>query len=306
MLNAIDKDLLKAVADLEDLPKGAFNIRKNGKLLSRKVSANIEIETNKDDNGIIVRVAPGTVNESVHIPVILNQAGLHDVVHNTFIIGEKADVTIVAGCGIYCGGEENEGHSGIHEFQIGAKATLRYVEKHISMGAGKGKRIINPTTRVFMGPESYAKMELTQLGGVDSAKRINEAYLKAGSSLLMTERVLTDGKEQAISNNKFVLEEPDSKANMISRSVVRGNSRQELYMELEARAKSFGHIECDAIIMDNGVNITVPALKALHPEAEMTHEASIGKIAEDQLTKLMTLGLTYDEAVNIIIQGFLS
>ena len=306
MLNAIDKKLLKAVADLEDIPKGAFNIRKNGKLLLRKVSANIEIESDKDRDGIIIRVAPGTVNESVHIPVILSQAGLHDMVYNTFIIGENADVTIIAGCGIHCGGKESEGHSGIHEFQIGFKARVRYVEKHVSIGSGKGERILNPTTKVFMAAESHVEMELTQLGGVDHAKRINEAHLEAGSSLLMTERVMTDGVQLATSNNKFVLAGSGSKANMISRSVVKGNSRQELHMELEARAKSFGHIECEAIIMDNGVNITIPALKALHPDAEMTHEASIGKIADDQLIKLMSLGITYDAAVNIIIQGFLS
>ena len=228
------------------------------------------------------------------------------MVYNTFIIGENADVTIIAGCGIHCGGKESEGHSGIHEFQIGFKASVRYVEKHVSMGSGKGERTLNPTTKVFMAAESHAEMELTQLGGVDHAKRVNEAHLEAGSSLLMTERVMTDGVQLATSNNKFVLAGPGSKANMISRSVVKGNSRQELYMELEARAKSFGHIECEAIIMDNGVNITTPVLKALHPDAEMTHEASIGKIADDQLIKLMSLGITYDEAVNIIIQGFLS
>ena len=306
MLNAIDKELLKAVADLDGIPKGAFNIRKNGKLLAREVSANIEIDSNKEVDGIIIRVAPGTVNETVHIPVILSQAGLHDVVYNTFIIGENADVTIVAGCGIHCGGGESEGHSGIHEFQIGRKAKVHYVEKHTSMGSGKGKRILNPTTRVFMETGAHAEMELTQLGGVDEAKRINEAHLGAGSSLLMTERVMTDGDQTASSNNKFILAGSGSKANTISRSVVKGCSRQELHMELEARAKSFGHIECDAIIMDNGVNITTPTLKALHPEAEMTHEASIGKIADDQLMKLMSLGMTYDEAVNIIVQGFLS
>jgi Fe-S cluster assembly scaffold protein SufB len=306
MLDAIDKQVLKAVADLEGIPKGAYNIRKNGKLLGRETSANINIETNEEGTGIVITIKPGTVNESVHIPVILSQAGLHDVVYNTFIIGEGSDVTIVAGCGIHCGSSQAEGHSGIHEFRVGKNASVKYVEKHIALGEGKGKRILNPTTKIFLEENAHAEMELTQLGGVDEAKRFNEAHLGAGSSLLVTERVMTDGDQVAESKNELVLAGDNSKANMISRSVIKGDSKQDFYVNLEARAKSFGHIECDAIIMDNGTNQTIPALKALHPDAELTHEASIGKIANDQLMKLMSLGLTYDEAVNKIIQGFLN
>lgn len=305
MLSAIDKDLLKSVADLEGIPKGAYNIRKNGELLGREVSANIHIETNPEGNGIVIRIAPGTVNESVHIPVILDKAGLHDVVFNTFEVGEGADVTIIAGCGIHCGSSESEGHSGIHEFRIGKNARMRYVEKHVAMGEGEGTRVLNPTTKVFMEEGAYAEMELTQLGGVDEAKRINEGELKAGASLLITERVMTEKKQTAESHNELMLNGADSSATIISRSVVKGDSKQDFYVNLEAHAKCFGHIECDAIIMDNGISMTVPALKALHPDAEMTHEASIGKIANDQLMKLMSLGLTYDEAVSKIIQGFL-
>lgn len=305
MFDVIDKQLLKAVADLEGIPKGAYNIRKNGKLLRREVSANINIETNPEGTGIIITIKPGTINESVHIPVILSQAGLYDVVYNTFIVGENSDVTIVAGCGIHCGGAEREGHAGIHEFKIGKNARLKYVEKHVAVGEGKGKRILNPTTKVFLGEGAYAEMELSQIGGVDEAMRQNEAHLGPGSSILITERVLTDFDQTATSKNEIVLEGEGSKANMTSRSVIKGDSVQNFYVNLEARAKSFGHIECDAIIMDNGRNETVPALRAFHPDAELTHEASIGKIANDQLMKLMSLGLTYDQAVNKIIQGFL-
>lgn len=305
IVEAIDKELLKAVADLEGVPKGAYNIRKNGRLLGREISSNISIETVKEGAGIIVTIRPGTVNESVHIPVIVSQAGLNDVVYNTFVIGEDSDVTIVAGCGIHCGTSQSEGHEGIHEFRLGKGARVKYVEKHIAMGEGKGKRVLNPTTRVFLEKNSYAEMELTQLGGVDEATRVNEANLAAGSSLFITERVMTDYKQTAVSRNQIVLAGDGSKANMISRSVIKGDSKQNFYATIEALAKSFGHIECDAIIMDNGLNETIPALKAKHPEAELTHEASIGKIANDQLIKLMSLGLTYDEAVNRIIQGFL-
>jgi Fe-S cluster assembly scaffold protein SufB len=305
MLDALDKKLLKTVADLEVLPKGAFNIRKNGKLLQRQVSANINIETNAEGTGIIVTIKPGTKNESVHIPVILSQAGLFDVVYNSFIIGEGAEVTIIAGCGIHCGSSEPEGHAGIHDFQVGKKAKVTYVEKHFAMGEGRGRRTLNPTTKVFLDEGATAEMELTQISGVDEADRLNEATLGPGSLLLITERVLTEGEQRAASTNNIILQGSGSRANMISRSVMKGNSKQIFHASMEARAKCFGHIECDAIIMDNGTNETMPALKALHPDAELTHEASIGKIANDQLTKLMSLGLTYDEAVNRIIQGFL-
>jgi len=305
MLDALDKKLLKTVADLEGLPKGAYNIRKNGKLLERQISANIDIETNADGTGIIVTIKPGTKNESVHIPVILSQAGLFDVVYNSFIIGEGAEVTIVAGCGIHCGTSEPEGHAGIHDFQVGKKAKVTYVEKHFAMGDGSGRRTLNPTTKVFLDEGATAEMELTQISGVDEADRLNEATLGPGSLLLITERVLTEGEQRAVSTNNIILQGSGSRANMISRSVMKGNSKQIFHANMEARAKCFGHIECDAIIMDNGTNETMPALKALHPDAELTHEASIGKIANDQLTKLMSLGLTYDQAVNRIIQGFL-
>jgi Fe-S cluster assembly scaffold protein SufB len=305
MLNAIDKQVLKEVADLEGIPKGAYNIRKNGKLEGREVSANINIETNEKGDGIIIDIKPGTKDESVHIPVILSQAGLHDVVYNTFIIGEGSDVTIVAGCGIHCGGNASEGHSGIHEFQIKAGAKVKYVEKHIAIGEGSGKRILNPTTKVFMEENAQAQMELTQIGGVDEAKRVNEATIGAGSVLLITERVMTEKEQSAESRNEITLAGTDSKTNIVSRSVIKGSSSQDFYVNLTAKAKCYGHIECDAIIMDNGINQTIPALRALHPDAELTHEASIGKIANDQLMKLMSLGLDYDQAVNRIIQGFL-
>ena len=305
MLDASDKNLLKVVADLEGIPKGAYNIRKNGKLLAREVSSNINIETNVEGTGIIVTIKPGTVNESVHIPVILSQAGLYDVVYNDFIIGEGSDVTIIAGCGIHCGGLDPEGHAGIHSFQVGKKAKVKYVEKHFATGPGRGKRALNPTTKVFLAEGAQVEMELTQIGGVDEANRFNEATLGDNSVLLITERVMTENSQVAVSRTEIFLSGENSRANMVSRSVIKGDSKQNFYATMEALAKCFGHIECDAIIIDNGTNETIPALKAKHPDAELTHEASIGKIASDQLTKLMSLGLTYDEAVNRIIQGFL-
>jgi len=305
MLDALDKELLKKVAELEGIPKGAYNIRKNGKLLGRKVSANINIETNSEGTGIVISVAPNTKNESVHIPVILSEAGLHDVVYNSFIIGENSDVTIIAGCGIHCGGDKKEGHEGIHEFTVHENARMSYIEKHYAFGEGKGKRTLNPTTKVILKQNAHAEMILEQIGGVDVAERVNEAILDDGSSLLIKENVLTEGQQIAKSTTQIVLNGQDSSANLIARSVIKGDSKQDFIATLEANNKCNGHIECDAIILDNGTSDTIPSLRARHPDAELTHEASIGKIADDQLMKLMSLGLTYEDAVNRIIQGFL-
>lgn len=305
MLDVIDKNLLKAIADLETIPKGAYNIRKDGQLLARETTANIDIETFENGKGIIVTIKPGTINESVHIPVILSKAGLFDVVYNRFIIGEGSDVTIVAGCGIHCGTSEPEGHAGVHDFLVGKNASMKYMEKHYATGSGKGKRSLNPTTKVFLEDGAYAEMELTQISGIDDAHRLNEVTLGPNSMILIMERVMTEGNQNAESRNNIVLTGKNSRANMISRSVIKGDSVQNFYATMDAQAMCFGHIECDAIIMDNGKNETIPSLRARHSDAELTHEASIGKIANDQLMKLMSLGLNYDEAVNRIIQGFL-
>ncbi len=286
MLNALDKNLLEAVINLKTIPGGAYNIRKNGQLLERKTTDRISVDNLEDRPGVVVTVKPFTVNETIHIPVLVSQAGLNDVVYNKFIIGEGCDITIVAGCGLHCSGSSIRGHEGIHEFFV-------------------GKRLLNPTTKVFLDPGALMEMELTQLGGVDEANRVNEALLGDNSSLMVTERVMTDTHQTAISKNEIILEGHGSRANLVSRSVIKGDSRQDFFAAIEAKAKCFGHIECDAIIMDNGVNETVPALRARHPDAELTHEASIGKIANDQLVKIMSMGLSYDEAVNWIIQGFL-
>jgi len=305
MLDAIDKNLLKAVAELETIPKGAYNIRKDGELLARETTANIDIETFENGKGIIVTIKPGTINESVHIPVILSKAGLYDVVYNRFVIGEGSDVTIVAGCGIHCGTGEPEGHAGVHDFLIEKNAKMKYIEKHYATGPGLGKRSLNPTTKVFLEDGAYAEMELTQIGGIDNAHRLNEVTLGPNSMVLIMERVMTEASQTAESRNNILLTGKNSRANMISRSVIKGDSVQNFYATMDAQAMCFGHIECDAIIMDNGKNETIPSLRARHSDAELTHEASIGKIANDQLMKLMSLGLNYDEAVNRIIQGFL-
>jgi len=305
VLDNLDKELLKAVADLEAIPKGAFNIRKNGELWGRESSANIEIASKANKAGIVITIKPNTRNESVHIPVILSQAGLYDVVENDFIVGANSNVVIIAGCGIHCGSKESRGHAGLHSFHLEENARVRYIEKHLAIGEGQGKRALNPTTRVKLEEGASLDMELTQLGGVDEALRINEVILEKGAALQMTERVMTEERQSATSKTVISLVGAGAHANMISRSVIRGDSLQTFSALMEALAPCLGHIECDAIIMDRGKNETIPSLKVLHPEAELTHEASIGKIADEQLMKLMSLGLSYEEAVSKIIQSFL-
>lgn len=305
MLSASDRDLLKAVADLDNLPLGAYSLRKNARVLSSSSTDKVHIEKNENEDGITVTIEPGTTGEFVHVPVILDEGGLHDVVHNTFVVGEDSDVTVIAGCGIQCGGSKPEGHEGTHEIRVKKGARLKYVEKHYAGGSGAGKRTMNPTTRIFVDDNARLEMELTQIGGIDETNRLSESFLGSGSSLLITERVMTTGDQKAASRNEIELAGENSRANMISRSVIKGRSRQNFYATIIAKAKCVGHIECDAIIMEEGTNETIPSLRAEHPDAELSHEASIGKIAGDQLTKLMSMGVTYEDAVNMIIRGFL-
>lgn len=304
-LNAIDANLLERVADLHKVPKGAFNIRKDGKGVKRSSSANISITPKTDKQGIDVVVAPGTKNESVHIPVILTISGVTDVVYNTIEIGEGADVLVVAGCGIHNPGSKKTSHDGIHEIIVRKGAKMRYVEKHYGEGKGNGKRILNPETILYMEEDSIVEMELSQIKGVDDTYRKTKANLENGASLVITERLLTHGKQRAISDMNIVLEGKASNAQVISRSVAKDSSRQEFCPKIIAKAPAAGHVECDSIIMDQGKISSTPAISAEDPDAQLTHEAAIGKIAQDQLIKLMTLGLSEEEAEDTILRGFL-
>lgn len=302
-LNAIENELLKNVADLHSIPSGAVNIRKNGEGIMRHSSANIEVRPKTDKPGIDVIIAPGTKNEAVHIPVLITLSGLVDVVYNTIIVGEGADVTVIAGCGIHNSGSKKSQHDGIHEIIIKKGAKMRYIEKHY--GEGSGERILNPQTIVTMEENSAAEMELVQIKGVSSTIRDTKAQLAEGASLVITERLLTHQDQQAVSNMTIELNGKNSNTKVVSRSVARDNSTQVFHPIVIARADSKGHVECDSIIMDHGKISSTPAITAEHPDAQLTHEAAIGKIAEEQLLKLMTLGLSEEEAEDIILRGFL-
>lgn len=304
-MDAIQKQLLEAVAGFHEIPTGAYNIRANGQTAARQSSANIDIIPKEDGTGIEIHIKPGTKKESVHIPVVLSQAGLREVVYNDFYIGEDADVTIIAGCGIHNGGSQTSQHDGIHRFFIGKNAKIKYVEKHYGSGDGSGERIMNPKTEVEIAEGGYMEMDTVQIKGVDSTIRETEAKLAEGAKMIVTERLMTHGHQTAESRFKIAMNGKGSAANIISRSVARDESRQVFFSDLEGNAECSGHTECDAIIVGNAKISSIPEITANNPDAALIHEAAIGKIAGEQIVKLMTLGLTEAEAEEQIISGFL-
>lgn len=305
MMDQIQERLLAEVADLHGVPEGAYNIRANGKMAGRSTTANIDITTKTDKPGIDIKIKPGTKHESVHIPVVVSASGLKEMVYNDFYIGEDSDVVIVAGCGIHNCGDQDSEHDGIHRFFIGKNAKVKYVEKHYGEGDGTGKRVLNPGTEVYMEENSQMEMEMVQIKGVDSTIRTNTAKLAAGARLVVRERLLTHGAQVAESIYEVELNGEGSSADVVSRSVAKGISKQTFRASIAGNAKCSGHTECDAIIMDDAKILAVPGLEANDVDAALIHEAAIGKIAGEQLIKLMTLGLTEEEAENQIINGFL-
>ncbi len=305
-LSDLLKQLLSDVADLKDIPtEGAFNIRNNGKSEGRRSTKNIRIEPKENGSGLDIYIAPYTKNESVHIPALITASDVHDVVYNDFHIGEGAEVNIVAGCGIHNCGCDTSMHEGIHRFFLGKGSKVYYEEKHIGEGDGTGERIINPTTEVFAEEDSYLEMDTVQLKGVDSTKRVSSAKLAAGATMVIREKIMTHGKQTAETSFDVELNGTGSSAKLISRSVAKDESKQLFRSKITGNAACYGHSECDAIIMDQGVVAAEPEIKANHVDASLIHEAAIGKIAGDQLVKLMTLGLSEKEAEEQIINGFL-
>ena len=304
-MDTIQKELLMQVADLHEIPAGAYNFRVNGEAAGRNSTEHIDIVTKQDRQGIDIYIKPGTVHESVHIPVILSQAGLTETVYNDFHVGEGADVTIIAGCGIHNGGSQKSEHDGIHSFYLEKGAKVRYVEKHYGQGDGSGERIMNPQTLIYMDEDSYMEMDTVQIKGVDSTERVTRAELAAGATLVIREKIMTHGRQYAKTDFEVNLNGENSGAHLISRSVARDRSRQLFVSKINGNNKCSGHSECDAILMDEGIVSAVPEITANHIDSSLIHEAAIGKIAGEQIIKLMTLGLTEKEAEEQIISGFL-
>lgn len=304
-MDKITKELLEQVAGLHEIPVGAYNIRKDGQLYGRNVSANINIVTKTDKPGIDIIIKDNTVNESVHIPVIIAQSGLKESVYNDFIIGENCDVTIIAGCGIHNGGKDASEHSGIHSFDVGRNSKVKYVEKHYGQGEGTGERIMNPKTDILLREGAFMEMDTVQIEGIDSTLRETKAKLLDDARLVIKEKIMTHDKQKAETNFSVDLDGVNSSADVVSRSVAKNDSVQFFRSEINGNSECHGHSECDAIIMDNASVKALPALTANNVEASLIHEAAIGKIAGDQLIKLMTLGLSEEEAEKEIVAGFL-
>ncbi|MEE1244740.1 MAG: SufD family Fe-S cluster assembly protein [Acutalibacteraceae bacterium] len=304
-MNNTELELLKIIADMEGTPSGAFNIRANGGLADRKVTENIDIRTKTDKPGIDIIVKPGTKGEKVHIPVIISETGLSDLVYNDFIIGENADVEIVAGCGIHNCGNENSGHDGVHTFFIGKNAKVKYVEKHYGDSDGDGKNIMNPTTIVNIDDGGYMEMETTQIKGINSTKRVTKSRLSDNATLIIHEKLMTHADQYAETDFSVDLDGENSSAHVVSRSVAKDNSSQLFLSKINGNNICNGHTECDAIIMDNAHVSAIPEISANHIDASLIHEAAIGKIAGEQLIKLMTLGLSEKQAEEQIVNGFL-
>lgn len=304
-MNDIEKNLLHEVAELDALPVGAYNIRSDSKSIARNTTANIDIITKTDKSGIDIKFKPGTKQESVHIPVIISQSGLKESVYNDFFIADDCDITIVAGCGISnCGGGDSQ-HDGIHTFYVGKNCKVRYIEKHYGEGSGNGKRIMNPETIIHLGENSTMELETAQIAGVDDTKRITTADLDAGATLVIHDKIMTTNDQYAYAEIMVDMNGDGSNCDIISRGVAKNESRQKIKLGINGKAACKGHAECDSIIMDQAKILAIPQLNAENVDASLVHEAAIGKIAGEQLLKLMTLGLTEHEAEEKIVQGFL-
>ena len=304
-MDKIQLSLLEQVAGLHEVPRGAYSLRVNGNLYGKKSSENIDVVKKEDKPGIDIYIKPGTKKESLHIPVLLSQSGLKEVVYNDFHIGDDCDVTIVAGCGIHNGGSEASEHSGIHAFWLGKNAKVKYVEKHYGEGDGSGENVMNPTTLAYLDEGAYLEMETAQIKGVDSTDRITKAVLDKNATIVVKEKIMTHGKQFAKTEFEVELNGENSGAHVVSRSVARDESHQKFISRVKGNAKCSGHTECDAIVMDDATVSAIPEIFASTPDASLIHEAAIGKIAGEQLIKLMTLGLTEKEAEEEIINGFL-
>ena len=304
-MDKIQKELLSQIAGIHEIPEGAYSLRINGEMYGKNSSENIIIEKKEDKPGIDIYIKAGTKKESLHIPVILSQSGLKELVYNDFHVGEDCDVTIVAGCGIHNGGSEASEHSGVHSFFVGKNAKIKYVEKHYGQGDGNGENIMNPTTYVELDENAYMEMETVQIKGVDSTYRKTSAKVSKNATLVVHEKIMTHGKQVADTEFEVELNGENSGTHVVSRAVARDSSKQKFLSKITGNNKCSGHTECDAIIMDDATVAAIPEILAVNPDASLIHEAAIGKIAGEQLIKLMTLGLTEAEAEEHIVNGFL-
>ena len=305
-LTSQDRALLEIIADMDGEPTGAYNIRKDSECAGRGSSEHITITAKTDKPGIDIRIAPGTKHEACHIPVLITESGVCETVYNDFYVGDDCDVEIVAGCGIHNGGEEESRHDGIHTFYIGKNCRVHYIEKHYGEGNGRGGRVMHPTTVAHVGEGSCLYMDTAQIRGIDSTKRVTQIVCAADAETVITERLMTHGEQRALSEMEIVLNGDGSRGRVVSRSVAQDDSVQLFRPCVVGNAACFGHVQCDSIIMGNAKIRSIPEIAANCTDAQLVHEAAIGRIAGDQILKLQTLGLTAEEAEDRILNGFMS
>lgn len=304
-MNNKEKELLEEVVGKDPTDSDSYNIRKNGKSVDRKVNPNIDIVSKENNSGIDVYVKEDTLFGTVNIPVIITESGLTDVVYNDFHIGKNANIIIVAGCGISNDGHWDARHDGIHRFYLEEGAKVKYIERHCGLGVGEGKKVLNPVTEIYMKKNSYMVMDTTQTKGVDDTIRTTKADLEENTTLVITEKILTSKDQVAKTNFEVNLNGKEASTHVTSRSVATGDSYQEFISNITGNTKCYAHVECDAIIKENGKVKAIPEIYAKDIDANLVHEAAIGKIAGEQLMKLMSLGLSEKEAEEVIINGFL-
>lgn len=304
-MNKITEELLKQVSDYKGEFKGAYNIREDGGCVGRQSLEHIKIESKPDGSGLEIHISPEAQKETVYIPACVTRGNVNDLVYNDFFVGEGADVTIVAGCGVHTDNEGEAEHDGIHRFFLEKGAHVLYKEKHVGTGAGIGLKKINPVTDMELKEDAVMEMDTIQIGGVDLTKRSTKAVLGARAKLIIHERIMTDGEEQASTDFEVEMQGEDSGVDLISRSVAKDHSYQEYHSKIRGNCRCTGHSECDAILIGEGKVNAAPELFAGDIDASLIHEAAIGKIAGEQIVKLRTLGLTEEEAEKKIVEGFL-
>ena len=304
-MNKTDEKLLNNVLDNNPYEADSYNIRKNGKSIDRKINPYVNIISKEDGSGIDIYVKENTLLQIIDIPVIITESGLKDVVYNDFHIGKNSNIVIVAGCGIHNNFSHDSVHDGIHRFYLEENSQVKYIEKHYGSGMGTGKKILNPITEIIMQKGSRMTMDSTQLKGVDNTFRTTKATLYEDATLIINEKILTNNSQYAKTDFLVNLEGTNASCHVTSRSVATDNSYQEFTSNIIGNAKSFAHVECDAIIQDKASVKAIPEIYANFVDANLIHEAAIGKIAGAQLMKLMSLGLTEKEAEETIIKGFL-
>ena len=304
-MNTITEKLLQAVSDFKGEFKGAYNIRENGECAARQSTPHIHIESKQDKPGLDIHIDADAQQETVYIPACVTHGNVDDLVYNDFYVAAGADVTIIAGCGVHTDGEGEARHNGIHRFFLDKGARVLYKEKHVGTGKGIGLKRIDPVTEITLGEGASLEMETIQLGGVDTTDRRTEATLGPRARLTIHESLMTDGVETAQTDFVVSMDGEDSAVDLISRSVAKGESRQEYRSRIKGNCRCTGHSECDAILVDRGTVNAAPELYAGDIDAELIHEAAIGKIAGEQIVKLRTLGLTEEQAEEKIIEGFL-